>query len=140
MAKYFKIVYSYGNDEQYIQIVGDELHRAYALFLDPTNKGRAVFSGGAISSMDIKRIVPDWNRHFNWNHDYKLLPEDWNVVNEIKKGYDTVQEKAYSLAKNILKYKKYDLLKLTATEAIEHYPKLQQKEKVLQITDGINKL
>lgn len=140
MAKYFKIVYSYGNDDQYIQITGDELHRAYALFLDPTNKGRAVFSGGAVSSIDMKRIVPDWNRHFNWNHDYKILPEDWNVINEIKPGYDVVQEKARLLAQKILQDKKYELLKLPATEAIEYYPQIKQKESVLQITQGINKL
>lgn len=135
--KYFKIVYSYGNDESYIPIVGDELHRSYALFFD--KQGRALFSGGAVSSIDIKRVIPDWNRHFGWNQTYELLPEDWNYVNKEKPYYDAVMEKAQILARYIIKNDRRDLLELPATEAMKEMPTVE-KEKVNELTKEVNKL
>lgn len=120
--KYFKIVYGYNKDD-YIEIVGDELPKAIALFLEGSGKG--VFQGGIVRGQDILTpgIIPNWNKEFGYNKSYKMTPDDYG---SIPKSLEQSYSKAYDIAKDIVKYaienKKQELISMPATKALEQLP------------------
>lgn len=120
--KYFKVVY--WNDDQFIPITGEELHKAFALSLD--ENGRGLFSGGMIQGKDIKRIIPDWHREFGWNPSHKLGDDDWNQINPLNDGYIKALEKGKYIAEYAIKNNRMDLLRVGASEAYKQVPQLTE--------------
>lgn len=127
MAKHYKIVYGFGDDD-YLPIVGDELPKAIALFMERT--GRGVFSTGAIAASDIKRIVPDWHAAMGYTKGYKLTTYDYQEIKPLEEGYNSIYEKAKSIAEYALKNNRQDLLSIPASEAIKQVPLLDQPKEV----------
>jgi len=118
--RYFKIVYGYNQDD-YIEIIGDELTKAVALFLEGSGKG--VFENGMVRGQDILRIIPNWNKEFGYNKGYKMTPDDYG---SIPKQLEQAYSKAYEIAKDIVKYAienvKQELISMPATKALEQLP------------------
>lgn len=138
MAKHYKIVYGF-NDDDYLPIVGDELPKAIALFMERT--GRGVFSTGAIAGSDIKRIVPDWHTAMGYTKGYKLTTYDYQEIKPLEESYNSIYEKSKSIAEYALKNHRQDLLSLPASEAIKQIPLLDQPKRfsneVKQLTNNM---
>lgn len=129
--KYFKVVYGYNQDD-YIEIKGDELTKAVALFLEGSGKG--VFDNGMIRGQDILRIIPDWNTEFGYNKGYKMTPEDYgDIPQELEVGY----KKAYDIAKDIVRYalenNQPELITMPASKALEQLPFLLENKSLVQM-------
>jgi hypothetical protein len=75
-----KLILGYRQDQE-ISISAEEAHKAYFLFLNPTQRG--VFSDGhALIGRDIKQILPDYVGTMGWNPGHVLDPDDWNEIHE----------------------------------------------------------
>lgn len=92
-----KIITGFRKDQSYT-IDADEAHKAYYLFLNPTERG--VFNNGvAIIGQDIRGIEPDYNATMGWNPAHQL---DANDFNEIKSsGTDRDLRDLLQLAKTV---------------------------------------
>lgn len=134
MAKHYKIVYGFGDDD-YLPIIGDELPKAIALFMERT--GRGVFSSGAITGSDIKRIVPDWHTAMGWTKGYKLTTFDYQEIKPLEEGYNNIYNKASKIAEFALSNNRRDLLALPASEAVKQIPMLDQLK---EVSDEVKKL
>lgn len=133
--KRFKLVYGYG-EADYIPIVGDELHKAFALKI--SQNGDGYFENGMIRAQDIRMIVPDWHAHFGWNRGYKMVAEDYGLIEGIDKEYKFAMNKAKEIAEYVLETKNYELLKLSATQAIQKLPEKNEVQKF--VGDGVKHL
>ena len=73
-----KIIAGFRRDQEHT-IDGDEVHKAYYLFLHPDERG--IFKNGlAIRGDQIQEIVPDWNATMGWNEVHVLTTDDWNEI------------------------------------------------------------
>ena len=78
----FKIITGF-RENQYYTIDGDEVHKAYYLFLHPEE--RTVFSNGvALIGKNIQGIEPDYNESMGWKSTHKLDSDDWNDIKKKK--------------------------------------------------------
>jgi len=97
MVKYIKIICGYREDQEH-SIPLDEAHKAYRLFMNPTE--RAIFSNG-LALKGIKQIIPDYHATMGWNPTHKI---DGYDLNEIKKlGIDREIQDGMKLAQNVAK-------------------------------------
>lgn len=122
MAKHYKIVTGYEVD-QYVPISGDELPRAWALFLE--GNGRGVFEHGGVRGQDIKGIYPDWGAALGFNRGYKMTSEDYGQIRRIEKDYNAILTKGKDIAKFALEKNRPDLLAMPATQAIKELPAMK---------------
>lgn len=75
-----KIITGFRKDQKYT-IDGNEAHKAYWLFMNPTERG--VFSNGvALTGSMIQGIEPDYNATMGWNDSHVLDNDDWNEINQ----------------------------------------------------------
>jgi hypothetical protein len=73
-----KLIKGYRED-QYSIIDAEEAHKAFYLFLNPSERG--AFSNGVLAiGADIKDIQPAWNETMGWNPLHKINTEDWNEI------------------------------------------------------------
>jgi len=73
-----KLIKGYRED-QYSIIDAEEAHKAFYLFLNPSERG--AFSKGVLAiGADIKDIQPAWNETMGWNPLHKINTEDWNEI------------------------------------------------------------
>ena len=97
MTLFIKIITGYRQDQQY-SISADEAHKAYYLFLNPSERG--VFNNGlALIGSSIQAIEPDYNATMGWNSDHKIDSDDWNDMR--KKGVDRELRDTMYFAKSI---------------------------------------
>ena len=94
MKLYYKIIFGF-DAEDYIQIDGSELEKAYYAFL---KKKDAVYSGGAIRGTNISAIQPDYHRAMGWNRGHVLLDDDFEEIS--KKGIDNAHMHNFSEIKS----------------------------------------
>jgi hypothetical protein len=109
-----KIVMGFRKDQQYT-IGADEAHKAYRLFMNPTE--RAFFSNGlALTGQNIQSIEPDYNATMGWNPDHLLDGDDWNDIKS--KGVDIELRNILSAGKEIAQNRP-DLVSLPLSEAVK---------------------
>lgn len=73
-----KLIVGFRRDQEHT-IDADEAHKAYYLFLNPTQRG--VFNNGlAIVGSQIQEIVPDYNATMGWNPSHILDADDWKQI------------------------------------------------------------
>lgn len=119
--RFFKIVYGY-QEHEFIPIIGDELPKAIALFMEKT--GRGSFQMGGIDARDIKRVVPDWHRAMGWNAGWKMTADDFRAIRSIEPEYRNTYARAEEIAKYAISKNRMDLLELPATVATKEVPKI----------------
>lgn len=108
-----KVITGY-RDDQYFTIDAEEAHKAYYLFLNPSERG--VFSdGNAVRGQDIMRIEPDYHATMGWNKGYKLGPYDWEDIRS--KGVDDNLRDVMSDAKRIVALDNPKMIQLPLSEA-----------------------
>lgn len=74
-----KLIVGFRRDQEH-SIDIEEAHKAYYLFLHPTERG--IFKNGlAIKGDQIQEIVPDWHGTMGWNPSHQLDSDDWNELN-----------------------------------------------------------
>lgn len=127
--KHYKIVIGFREDE-YIPISGDELPKAWALFIEAT--GRGVFTHGGVRGQDIRMITPDWNAALGFNRGYRLTSDDYILVANIEKEYYRVQDKGKEIAMFALRNDRRDLLLLPASESIKELPAMPSLKKLAE--------
>lgn len=94
-----KIVTGFRKDQHYTIDV-DEAHKAYYLFLNPSERG--VFKNGvALIGQNIQSIEPDYNSTMGWNADHVLDGDDYNELKS--KGIDRQLRDVMYKAKEIAK-------------------------------------
>ena len=94
-----KIITGFRKDQHYT-IEADEAHKAYYLFLNPSERG--VFKNGvALIGQNIQGIEPDYNATMGWNADHVLDGDDFNELKS--KGVDRQLRDTMFQAKEIAK-------------------------------------
>lgn len=81
-----KLIVGFRRDQEH-SISAEEAHKAYYLFLNPSERG--VFDNGlAIIGNQIQEIVPDYHGTMGWNSTHVLDSDDWNELRSkgIEKG------------------------------------------------------
>ena len=102
-------------DDQFMTISGEEVHKAYYLFMKP--EARAVFSNGvALIGKNIQGIEPDYNATMGWNASHKMDSDDWNQINDnrISDDMKSLLSRASDMAKLISQ--KPELLQVDISE------------------------
>lgn len=108
-----KIITGYRDDQSHT-IDAEEAHKAYYLFLNPTERG--VFAGGiAIRGQDIQQITPDYNATMGWNNLHRLDEYDMKEIR--KDGIDKEIRQIMGTAKSIAEKNDPKLLSLPLSEA-----------------------
>lgn len=129
MDKYkIKIITGFRQDQHYT-IDADEAHKAYYLFLHPTERG--VFENGvALRGDDIKQIDPDFHATMGWNSTHELDDDDWNEIRgkNVDRKLREICAKAQEVAKlpNISK----EILDAPLSENIKLLPEKQEYKQV----------
>lgn len=77
--KYFKVKTGY-LDSDFIPIDETELEKALRAFVSDGSK--VIFNGGAVRGRDIISITEDWHRALGFNYGYRLVPEDFEIINK----------------------------------------------------------
>lgn len=92
-----KIICGFRKDQEY-SVSADEAHKAYYLFLHPSERG--VFNDGlAIIGSQIQEIVPDYQGTMGWNPTHMLDNDDWNELRS--SGVEKKLRDVLSLAKQV---------------------------------------
>lgn len=105
-------------ENQIASIDSEEAHKAYYLFLHPTERG--VFNDGmAIRGSDIQRIEPDYQGSMGWNPTHELDNDDWNEIRGI--GLDGKLRQILSQAQELARLDKPPINK-PMSEAIKILP------------------
>lgn len=74
-----KLITGFRKEQKYT-IDAEEAHKAYYLFLNPTQRG--VFNNGvALQGSMIQGIEPDYHATMGWNETHVLDGDDWNEIN-----------------------------------------------------------
>lgn len=87
--------------DQYYSISAEEAHKAYWLFLNPSERG--IFDNGlAIIGKNIEDIVPDYHGTMGWNASHVIDSDDWNEINSkgIKQRIESILSDASRVAKS----------------------------------------
>ena len=129
MVKFFKIVYGY-NEGDYLPITADELHKAHVLAIEG---GKASFEAGFFQNRgnDVMRIVPDWHRVKGWNQGWKMTPDDYRDVEQLKKSFAKTFEKGKLIAEYAIRENRRDLLVMPASKAFEEIKTLVSPDQEL---------
>lgn len=99
--------------EQCYTIDAEEAHKAYYLFLNPTERG--VFNNGvAIIGQDIRGIEPDYNATMGWNPAHQLDTDDFNEIRAC--GADRELRDLLQLAKEVSQIEDKSKLNLPLSE------------------------
>jgi hypothetical protein len=92
-----KLIVGFRRDQEH-SIPAAEAHKAYFLFLNPTQRG--VFSNGlAIKGDQIQEIVPDWQGTMGWNATHVIDTDDWNEIHT--KGVSRKMQMILQAAKEV---------------------------------------
>lgn len=76
-----KLIVGFRRDQEKT-ISAEEAHKAYYLFLNPSERG--VFDNGlALRGADIQEIEPDYNATMGWNPAHNLDADDWNELRNL---------------------------------------------------------
>ena len=123
MPKFYKIVFGF-NEDDYISINSDELHKAQVIAIEG---GKATFEDGFFNNRgnDVMRIVPDWHRVRGWNKGYKMNALDHEDVENLVEPYRQTLANGKLLAEFIIKENRRELLSVPASEAFKKLKKLQ---------------
>ena len=121
-------------EDQFYTIESEEAHKAYYLFNNPNERG-TFQNGVALIGSDIRGIEPDYNSIMGYNPDYKLLPEDWNIISA--RGIDEKVRKILTNARAISKLDNVskEILDAPLSETIKLLPPENK-----QIAEGVKQL
>ncbi len=121
--KYYKLVFGF-NEDDYLSITSDELHKAQVIAIEG---GKAIFEAGFFNNRgnDVMRIVPDWHRVRGWNKGYKMTELDHEDIKELVEPYRKTLANSKLLAEFIIKENRRDLLSQPASEAFKEIKQLQ---------------
>ena len=109
---YIKIIVGFRADQQYT-VDATEAHKAYYLFLNPSERG--VFNNGlALIGSAIKSIEPDYNATMGWNADHVIDGDDWNDMKS--KSIDRELRDIMYLAKSVAQSGEQDKLAMPLSE------------------------
>lgn len=98
-----------GYNGEHVLVPAEEAHRAYHLFLNPTERG--IFSNKVtLRGQDIMRIEADFHSAMGWNEGYKMLPEDYAVVRAL--GIERKTQEILKLAQEAAKSQELLMLPL----------------------------
>lgn len=124
--KYYKLVFGF-NEEDYLSITSDELHKAQVIGIEG---GKAIFKEGFFNNRgnDVMRIVPDWHRVRGWNKGYKMNELDHENIKDLVEPYRKTLANSKILAEFIIKENRKDLLSKPAPEAFEEIKQLVKPE------------
>lgn len=118
-----KIITGY-RDDQFELIDIEEAHKAYYLFLNPSERG--IFSNGiAIIGKDIQGIKPDYHSIMGWNMGHKMDSYDWAEVRKssLCKKVDDILISAKEISMSKTPY----LLNKKLSEAVKLLPDNQKQ-------------
>ena len=137
LKKYYKLVFGF-NEEDYLSITSDELHKAQVIAIEG---GKAIFEEGFFNNRgnDVMRIVPDWHRVRGWNKGYKMSELDHEDVKELIEPYRKTLANSKLLAEFIIRENRRDLLSQPASEAFKEIKQLQSPVHK-ELSDWSNKL
>ncbi len=133
MDKYkIKIITGFRQDQHYT-IDANEAHKAYYLFLHPTERG--VFKNGvALRGDDIKQIDPDFHATMGWNPTHDLDDDDWNEIRgkNVDRKLREICAKAQEVAKlpNISR----DILDAPLSENVKLLPEKPEQKQINEAT------
>lgn len=139
--KYYKIVYGFDENLNYLPINSDELHKAFVLAIEG---GKGVFEEGFLNNRgnDILRIVPDWHRAKGWNKGYEMNSDDFVDIRPLEESYKKTLANGKLLAEYIVKENRRKLLSKPASDAFKEIKKLatpehhQLSEEMKKLADG----
>ena len=129
-----KIVAGFRPDQHYT-IGADELHKAYYLFENPTERG--IFNNGvAIRGQDIQTIEPDYQGTMEWNSTHKLDDDDMNEIRN--KGIDRRMRTALIAGKEVARIANAEDLNVPLYKLVkEKYQYLlPESKKTNQLNEG----
>ena|SRR3990167_2717225 len=110
--------------EQAHSIDAEEAHKAYYLFLHPTERG--VFDNGlALRGSDIQKIEADYQGTMEWNSTHLLDDDDWNEIRA--KGVDRKLRELLSNAQTLAKMENPHINK-SLSEASIGLPKYEDRQ------------